>query len=154
MCRNYDWPGNVRELENYTERAVVIANGQALPPQVLIPPGRGGRRLRPGGARATDLQALIQNLVHAGIQNIPAEDGALYQRLVGGVERELIQQVLQLCDNVQVKAAARLGINRNTLHKKLTELRLEGPESEAGPGPGNAPGAGNNGEPPAPPAGA
>ena len=43
----------------------------------------------------------------------------LYDRLVGGVERELIEQVLPLCDNVQVKAAARLGINRNTLHKKV-----------------------------------
>jgi DNA-binding protein Fis len=31
--------------------------------------------------------------------------------------------VLPLCDNVLVKAAARLGINRNTLHKKLTELK-------------------------------
>jgi DNA-binding protein Fis len=32
---------------------------------------------------------------------------------------------MQLCDNVQVKAAARLGINRNTLHKKLGEFELE-----------------------------
>ena len=39
-----------------------------------------------------------------------------------GWERELIEQVMQLSDNVQVKAAARLGINRNTLHKKLAEF--------------------------------
>jgi DNA-binding NtrC family response regulator len=120
--QEYDWPGNVRELENYIERAVVLADGQPLTPQVLIPLGRGGRRLRPGG-RATDLQALIQNLVHVGIQGAPAEQGRLYERLVGGVERELIEQVMQLCDNVQIKAAARLGINRNTLHKKMTEFQ-------------------------------
>jgi DNA-binding protein Fis len=41
------------------------------------------------------------------------------------VERELIAQVLVACDNVQIKAAARLGINRNTLHKKLKEYGLE-----------------------------
>ena len=51
----------------------------------------------------------------------------MHERLVGGVERELIEQVLELCDQVQVKAAARLGINRNTLHKKVSEFALHGP---------------------------
>ena len=40
------------------------------------------------------------------------------------MERELIAQVMA-CDNVQTKAAAKLGINRNTLHKKLKEYGLE-----------------------------
>ena len=84
--------------------------------------------MRPPGARTGDLQGLIQNLVRSGIQNVPADDGRLYDRLVGGVERELIEQVMQLSDNVQVKAAARLGINRNTLHKKLGEFNLEKPK--------------------------
>ncbi len=43
------------------------------------------------------------------------------------MERELIEEVLRQCDQVQVKAAARLGINRNTLHKKVSDYaRLEG----------------------------
>ena len=47
------------------------------------------------------------------------------------MERELIAQVMTSCDNIQTKAAGRLGINRNTLHKKLKEYGLEeeGPES-------------------------
>jgi transcriptional regulator with GAF, ATPase, and Fis domain len=118
----YDWPGNVRELENYVERAVVLAEDGTVNHQVLLPPGQGERRLRPARARGTDLQALIQQLVRAGIQSVPPEEGALYTRLVRGVERELIEQVLQMSDNVLVKAAARLGINRNTLHKKVTEF--------------------------------
>ena len=68
------------------------------------------------------MPALIQNLVRVGIQGSPPDEGRLYERLVGGVERELIEQVLQLCDNVQVKAATRLGINRNTLHKKVSDF--------------------------------
>jgi DNA-binding NtrC family response regulator len=118
----YDWPGNVRELENYVERAVVLSNGQALSPDLLGLPRRGERRVRPAGTRTSDLPAMIQQLVRTGIQTIPPEVGALYDRLVGGIERELIEQVMQSCDNIQVKAAARLGINRNTLHKKLSEL--------------------------------
>jgi transcriptional regulator with GAF, ATPase, and Fis domain len=126
----YDWPGNVRELENYIERAVVLANGEPLRPEMLALPGRHERRLRPAGTRSGDVLGLIQQLVRVGIQSLPAEDSNLHERLVGGVERELIQQVMQLCDNVQVKAAARLGINRNTLHKKLGELALEHTKEE------------------------
>jgi DNA-binding NtrC family response regulator len=122
----YDWPGNVRELENYIERAVVLADGGQILPSVLGIPRGPARRLRPAGARGNDVPVLIQQLVRAGIQGTPGEDGRLYERLVGGVERELIEQVMQLCDSVQVKAAARLGINRNTLHKKLREWSPDG----------------------------
>ncbi len=116
----YDWPGNVRELENYIERAVVLANDQPLTTDVVAAPGRGQRRLRPAGARGDDLQSLIQQLVRLGIQTLP--EGTLDKQIVGAVERELIEQVLQMCDHVQVKAAARLGINRNTLHKKVNDF--------------------------------
>ncbi len=120
----HDWPGNVRELENYIERLVVLSDQGPLNLEMATPPGRGGRRLRPSGSRGSDLASLIQQLVRVGIQFLPSEDGKLFDRLVGGVERELIEQVMQLCDNVQVKAASRLGINRNTLHKKISEFSL------------------------------
>jgi Nif-specific regulatory protein len=113
----HDWPGNVRELENYMERAVVLANGGPLTADLLGPPGHSERRWRPLKARGGDLQALIQQLVRLGIQTQP--EGALDKRIVGAVERELIEQVLQRCGGVQVKAAKWLGINRNTLHKKV-----------------------------------
>ncbi len=128
MLLNHDWPGNVRELENYIERAVVLSHGRELIPEVIGPPGRDGRRWKPprGAGRGGDLQTLIQQLVRTGIQTISPDQGDLYDRLVHGVERELIEQVLIDCDDVHVKAAARLGINRNTLHKKVTYFRGEG----------------------------
>jgi DNA-binding NtrC family response regulator len=132
----HDWPGNVRELENAIERLVVLSNGRTLSPEMLALPGRGERRLRPGRARGGDLSVLIQNLVRVGIQTIPEEEGKLYDHLVKGVERELIEQVLHLHKGVQVAAAKRLGINRNTLHKKLDEYNM--PE-RSGDGDGTVP---------------
>jgi DNA-binding NtrC family response regulator len=121
----HDWPGNVRELEHDIERAVVLTQEDQLDEQVLGTQVRGERRLRRPRQRGQDLDGLVQRLVQAGLQGSSSDsEPRLYDRLVGGVERELIQQVLRDCDNVQVKAAARLGINRNTLHKKVVEFGM------------------------------
>jgi Nif-specific regulatory protein len=113
-----DWPGNVRQLENCIERAVVLAEGRPLIPELFAPPDK-----RPRGATAYnasgDVPDLIKQLVRIGIQKLP--EGTLDSQIVGGVERELIEQVLKMHRDVQVKAAKHLGINRNTLHKKLSE---------------------------------
>jgi DNA-binding NtrC family response regulator len=118
----HTWHGNVRELENYVERTVVLSHGGPINFEHMIP-GLEHRmrttRSRAGGS----LESMIQNLVRAALQSSPPEDGALYDRVVKGVEKELLEQVMPLCDNVIVKAATRLGINRNTLHKKMSELK-------------------------------
>jgi two-component system response regulator AtoC len=120
--QSHPWAGNVRELENYVERAVVLSHGQ---PQVhfeLMVPGLE-RRLNVPRGQGGDLDAQIQQLVRTALQSLPTSNGHLHERVVYGVEKELLAQVLPLCDNVLVKAAARLGINRNTLHKKISEMQ-------------------------------
>ncbi|HWE35716.1 MAG TPA: sigma-54 dependent transcriptional regulator [Isosphaeraceae bacterium] len=134
LLRDHDWPGNVRELQNYLERAVVLSDGPDLLAEHLPPQLRGEAPPRPIRPRGGDLAGLTAELVRQGIQAAgPAADD-LCDRIVGQVERELIQQVLASCDRVQIKAAARLGINRNTLHKKLDKYRIDtGSNGEAGP---------------------
>ncbi len=133
LLREHDWPGNVRELQNYVERAVILGMGSELTVESLPPQLRGQaapRPIRPRGG--SDQTALCTELVRQGISTAGPNANDLHDRIVGRVERELIQQVLQACDRVQIKAAARLGINRNTLHKKLAEYRLD--ETDAGAG--------------------
>jgi two-component system, NtrC family, response regulator AtoC len=131
LLRDHDWPGNVRELQNYVERAVILGTGLELTVETLPPQLRGQSAPRPIRPRSGGDQAVLcTELVRQGISAAGANANDLHDRIVGRVERELIQQVLQTCDRVQIKAAARLGINRNTLHKKLAEYRID--ESDAG----------------------
>jgi DNA-binding NtrC family response regulator len=131
LLREHDWPGNVRELQNYVERAVILGIGPELTVETLPPQLRGQTAPRPIRPRSGgDQSVLCTELVRQGISTAGPNANDLHDRIVGRVERELIQQVLQTCDRVQIKAAARLGINRNTLHKKLAEYRLD--ESDPG----------------------
>ena len=124
--QNYRWPGNVRELQNYVERAVVMAQGDELNCSLLPSVVTTGRQARTIGSRAMDFESLTKELVYTGLNGMSSEDTDLHGRIVDRVEREVIAQVLSDCGNVQIKAAARLGINRNTLHKKIKQYGLDG----------------------------
>ena len=124
--QNYHWPGNVRELQNYVERAVVMAAGdemnETLLPDILL----GGDTKRATRSGPVDLETLTYDLVQQGIATAGPQEDNLHAKIVNRVERELIAQVMTSCDSVQTKAATKLGINRNTLHKKLKEYGLNG----------------------------
>jgi transcriptional regulator with GAF, ATPase, and Fis domain len=130
--QNYQWPGNVRELQNYIERAVVLAPAgtdeftcDLLPETVL-----GQRRPSHRRLSEADPEILAQELVQQIVAAAGVNGEDLYNKIVNRVERELFAQVLANCDNVQIKAAAKLGINRNTLHKKLKEHGLDSDEKQ------------------------
>ncbi len=124
--QRYAWPGNVRELQNYVERAVVMAPGDELTYDLLPEAVRTGRQPKSLGPRTMSFDELTEELVVQGLNGATDDDVDLHGRIVNRVEREVISQVMTLCDSVQIKAAARLGINRNTLHKKLKEYGLDG----------------------------
>ena len=123
--KSYSWPGNVRELQNYIERAIVFLTGETLSLDLFPPHVRGLAPLRIGRSKVRDLDALCSQLVSVGVNKAGNADTNLHDRIVSLVEKELISQVLKSCHGVQTKAATRLGINRNTLHKKIDDYRLE-----------------------------
>ena len=92
----YDWPGNIRELENYTERAVVVAQGQALKP------GDYPQRLTSGPQGRDD------GGIHVGMT-------------VHEMERRLIMKTLESCEGNRTEAASKLAISTRTLRNKLHE---------------------------------
>ncbi len=123
---NYRWPGNVRELQNYIERSVVLADDSVLTTD-LLPRCVLGDAPKTDAAvfRALDDESLIQEFVYNGIQKSSDEATDLHKRIVEPVEKELLKQILDACHQTQTKAAELLGINRNTLYKKLKYYGLE-----------------------------
>jgi transcriptional regulator with PAS, ATPase and Fis domain len=129
--QDYHWPGNVRELQNYCERAVAMAEGDELTVDLLPDAVLGRAERRAGRMRGVDLETLVTEVVEQGLSAAAAEELNMHEKIVNKVERELIVQVMQACNNVQTKAATRLGINRNTLRSKLQQYNLEdGDESK------------------------
>jgi len=118
---DYPWPGNVRELENAVKRALVLAAGEVLSPDdfsFLAAP-------TPEPTAAASLEALVAEEVEVGLGVPDVSD--LYQRVLERVERPLLETVLEHTGGNQIRAAAMLGINRNTLRKKIVELGLRIP---------------------------
>jgi DNA-binding protein Fis len=104
---------------------VVLAPGDELTCDLLPEAVLGGKPRRIGRSRAADMETLASELIQQGVETAGPRADNLYAAVVNRVERELIAQVMAACDGVQIKAAERLGINRNTLHKKLKEYGLE-----------------------------
>jgi DNA-binding protein Fis len=71
-----------------------------------------------------DARALIEEMLRRQLDLAGPNAGDLFDRIVLNVERQLITQVFDDCERVKTRAAARLGIDRNTLHKKLRKYEL------------------------------
>ncbi|KQS51262.1 MULTISPECIES: nitrogen regulation protein NR(I) [unclassified Sphingomonas] len=126
------WPGNVRELENLMRRLAVLARDEVIDAEAI----RTMLGTQVGASEAPDID--IAQAVRAMIERIarqdPAalDDGTLYDRVIGEVERPLIEVMLARHGQNQLRAARALGINRNTLRKRLDTLGIDlGGESVA-----------------------
>lgn len=120
----YQWPGNVRELQNYVERALVLSSNDSIDIDDLPDHVRGLPAVRTARVNVDSIESLCSELVSRTVVEAGAESGELYSAAVSRVEREVILQVLRQCQGVQTRTASRLGINRNTLHKKIEEHKL------------------------------
>lgn len=120
----YPWPGNVRELENAIERAVVLSNGDELTLELLPLQVRMFAEQTRGEVADESIEALCCKLAEHAVKQLQVYDGQVYDMVIGEVERHLIRESLNYCGGVKLRAADFLGINRNTLNKKVKELKV------------------------------
>ncbi len=122
LLLRHSWPGNVRELENALVRAAVLARGRTLVSEDFA---LAGQPRQPAGDALPLEEAVRRRLAELLAADATALPSDLHALLISAVERPLIEVVLERAGGNQVKAAEMLGINRNTLRKKITELGIE-----------------------------
>jgi len=125
LLGRHSWPGNVRELENAIKRAVILSSDP-----LLTAADFSGMESVTGIEKPANLDASLEAIVDAklrsslnGIESL--DNGELYSMVLEQVERPLIRIILEKTRGNQVKAADILGINRNTLRKKINELGID-----------------------------
>ena len=122
LLTRHSWPGNVRELENAVKRALVLGNAAVLAPEdfeFLSEP--------PAPRQELGLDPIVRREAEGELDRGASE---IYRRLIERVERGLIEAALARTEGNQIRAAALLGINRNTLRKKIVELAIPLPGRE------------------------
>jgi transcriptional regulator with PAS, ATPase and Fis domain len=102
--RRYSWPGNVRELKNVVQRAVLMAKGEEVTPDLI--PAR--IREAAGSSASPDSQSFP---IHVGMT-------------LEAVEKEFIKMTLAAADGNKKAAATILGISRRALYNKLEKYNL------------------------------
>src|SRR4051812_19376088 len=124
----YPWPGNVRELENAIERAVVLSSGEDFNEDPLPLSVKMFAAQRRSNQASESIETITKKLADQAVVDYELREGEIYQLVIDQIEHALIDRALAKCGGVKTKAADFLGINRNTLNKKVKELGIEAAE--------------------------
>lgn len=117
------WRGNVRELRNVIYRLALMAREDTIDP-AAIAEIVGDEPPRSGSSTAPAASGLSAALDH-WLASADPPDGLLHSRAIAAFEKPLIEHALKRTRGNQLQAAKLLGINRNTLRKRIGELAIE-----------------------------
>jgi two-component system nitrogen regulation response regulator GlnG len=126
--RRHRWPGNVRELENLIRRLAVLHSGDTIPASAVTaelkePVRSFGEDGEGSESLSSSVERYLTQYFLAQGERLPPP--GVYDRVLADVERPLLSICLAATKGNQIRAAQLLGLNRNTLRKKIKDLGLE-----------------------------
>lgn len=128
LARAYSWPGNVRQLENAIKRLVLTSRTDEITRAEVAAVLGNHPEVEPvlGGGDAEKLSASVMRHLrrYFDLHGNMLPPPGLYGRILKEVEAPLIEIALEATSGNQAKCADLLGINRNTLRKKITDLDI------------------------------
>lgn len=128
LLSRHGWRGNVRELKNLIYRLVVTAREEELSETAIRQILQSQQSDEQGQAAASVFSDRVKSIV--GDLLLDEDKGSsLYIRALEKFERPMLEEILRKANGNQIKAANMLGINRNTLRKKLTEYEIDPTQS-------------------------
>ncbi|WP_374413013.1 sigma-54-dependent transcriptional regulator [Novosphingobium colocasiae] len=116
------WRGNVRELKNFVYRLALLAREDLVDADSIVPLLRNEQ---PQGAGEGPVDTSIDAAVARWLDMARPANGTIYDAALAALERPLFTMVLRETGGNQLRAAQNLGINRNTLRKRLSDLALD-----------------------------
>ena len=125
--KSHSWPGNVRELENLIRRICALYAEEMITARIVERELSEQATAAPGETGPVTLSTLVERHLASYFADQPdgVPPAGLYDRVLEDVERPLIQLTLSAPRGNQVRAAEVLGLNRNTLRKKIQDLGVE-----------------------------
>ena len=129
ILRAFPWPGNVRQLENVLKRLLVTSSEPDINGPELEAVLGGPQTAEPACAGAVENEKLSQSVArhlkrYFDLHNGQLPPNGVYDRILREIELPLIEIALDATAGNQAKCADLLGINRNTLRKKITDLDI------------------------------
>ena len=123
--KSYKWPGNVRELENFILRISALYSEDLLNKEIII---YELEQLRDESKNIIELSlsSLIDQYFDRNREKLLNDNSKnIYPAIIEKVEKSIIENILNFTNGNQLKASEILGLNRNTLRKKIGDLSID-----------------------------
>ena len=126
--KSYDWPGNIRELENFIKRVITLYPEEIVSQEIIKNEfsvlGSSNSINESRNIKSLE-DYIVSYLSRFPINDFDNNEKGLYQSVLSEFEKPVLHYVLKATGGNQIKASKILGLNRNTLRKKLRMLNIE-----------------------------